>query len=181
MRSQLPWVAGRFRANRQVEVICRDRGASYSAAANSAAPQAVQVADRWHLFENASEAFLQAVRAELPRLRKALAPKAVIDPATLTRAERLQWEGALARTAINEQVEALASTGNAHQADRPDHGGRSPDGKAHPAGRVNAGRIPGQCGGVKAGHFRRGLVVCKKAPDRGPFCKWASASGVSLR
>jgi transposase len=111
MRSQLPWVAGRFRANRQVEVICRDRGASYSAAANSAAPQAVQVADRWHLFENASEAFLQAVRAELPRLRKALAPKAVIDPATLTRAERLQWEGALARTAINEQVEALASTG----------------------------------------------------------------------
>ena len=104
-------VATWFRANRQVEVICRDRGASYSAAANSAAPQAVQVADRWHLFENASEAFLQAVRAELPRLRKALAPKAVIDPATLTRAERLQWEGALARTTINEQVEALASAG----------------------------------------------------------------------
>ena len=104
-------VATWFRANRQVEVICRDRGASDSAAANSAAPQAVQVADRWHLFENASEAFLQAVRAELPLLRKALAPKAVIDPATLTRAERLQWEGALARTAINEQVEALASAG----------------------------------------------------------------------
>lgn len=104
-------VATWFRANRQVEVICRDRGASYSAAATSAAPQAVQVADRWHLYENASEAFLQAVRAELPRLREALAPKAVIDPATLTRAERLQWEGALARTAINEQVEALASAG----------------------------------------------------------------------
>jgi len=104
-------IATWFRANRQVEVICRDRGASYSAAATSAAPQAVQVADRWHLLENASAAFLQAVRAELPRLRKALAPKAVTDPATLTPAERLQWEGALARTAVNEQVEALASAG----------------------------------------------------------------------
>ena len=104
-------VATWFRANRQVKVICRDRGASYTAAANSAAPQVVQVADRWHLFENASEAFLQAVRAELPRLRKALAPMAVLDPATLTRAERLQWEGALARKTVNEQVEALASAG----------------------------------------------------------------------
>ena len=104
-------VANWFRANRQVEVICRDRGASYGAAGNAAAPQAIQVADRWHLFENASAAFLQAVRAELPLLRKALAPQAVIDPATLTRAERLQWEGALARTAVNSQVEALASAG----------------------------------------------------------------------
>ena len=42
---------------------------------------------------------------------------------------------------------------------------------------VNGGRIPGQCGGVKAGHSWRGAVVCKKAPDRGPFCKAASASG----
>ena len=45
---------------------------------------------------------------------------------------------------------------------------------------VNGGRIPGQCGGVKAGQFRRGAVVCKKAPDRGPFCKVASATGVRL-
>ena len=102
-------VANWFRANRQVEVICRDRGASYGAAASAAAPQAIQVADRWHLFENASAAFLQVVRAELPLLRKALAPKAAIDPATLTRAEWLQWEGALARSAVNAQVEALAS------------------------------------------------------------------------
>ena len=104
-------VATWFRANRQVEVICRDRGVSCGAAANAAAPQAIQVADRWHLFENASAACLQTVRAELPLLRRALAPRAVLDPATLTRAERLQWEGALARTAVNEQVAALASAG----------------------------------------------------------------------
>ena len=42
---------------------------------------------------------------------------------------------------------------------------------------VNGGRILGQRGGVKAGHSWRGGVVCKKAPDRGPFCKSASALG----
>jgi len=45
---------------------------------------------------------------------------------------------------------------------------------------VNAGRIKGPCGGVKACHFRRGAVVCKKAPDRGPFCKAASSAGISV-
>ena len=43
-----------LKENRQVRVICRDRGPGYGAAAAEAAPQARQVADRWHLFENAS-------------------------------------------------------------------------------------------------------------------------------
>jgi transposase len=83
-----------LKANPQIEVICRDRGPGYGAAATEAAPQARQVADRWHLFENASAAFLAAVRSEMPRLRQALVPSGPIDPATLTRAERLQWDGA---------------------------------------------------------------------------------------
>lgn len=50
----------------------------------------MQVADRWHLFENASAAFLAAVRSEMPCLRRALAPTGPVDPATLTRAERVR-------------------------------------------------------------------------------------------
>ncbi|MEZ0135673.1 MULTISPECIES: ISL3 family transposase [Novosphingobium] len=90
-----------LRQNPQVEIICRDRGPGYGVAASEAAPQARQVADRWHLFENASAAFLAAVRSEMLCLRRALAPTGPVDPATLTRAERIQWDGAQLREALN--------------------------------------------------------------------------------
>ena len=64
-----------LKENRQVRVICRDRGPGYGAAAAEAAPQARQVADRWHLFENASAAFLSAVRSELPGCARRSGPK----------------------------------------------------------------------------------------------------------
>jgi len=100
-----------LKENRQVRLICRDRGPGYGAAAAEAAPQARQVADRWHLFENASAAFLSAVRSELPRLRKAFSPEKPVDPETLSKAERLQWESAMTREAVNGQVLALAAQG----------------------------------------------------------------------
>ena len=59
----------------------RGHSYGYGAVASEAAPQAQQVADRWHPFENASAAFLAAVRSEMPGLRRALAPTGPIDPA----------------------------------------------------------------------------------------------------
>ena len=41
-----------------ITVIARDRGGGYALAAQRAPPNAIQVADRWHLMENASAAFL---------------------------------------------------------------------------------------------------------------------------
>jgi hypothetical protein len=57
-----------------------------------ALPNAIQVADRWHLMENASAAFLGAVRKSMRSIRTAIGAMTV-SPELLTRAERLQYEG----------------------------------------------------------------------------------------
>jgi transposase len=62
-----------------IVLISRDRGAEYAAAARAGAPQAIQVADRWHLLRNLSEALVLILARHRPQIRKAsraLAPAA---------------------------------------------------------------------------------------------------------
>src|SRR5207344_1380053 len=94
----------------EIRVISRDRGGSYGRAAARAAPQAVQVANRWHLMENASAAFLEAVRRSMRPIRMALG-STVIDPALLTHAERLQHDGHLRREEAYGAIRTLAQVG----------------------------------------------------------------------
>ncbi len=67
----------------------------------------VQVADRWHLMENASQAFLDVVRRSMTPIRRALGA-GTVNPELLTAAERLQHEGFLRREEINAAVRALS-------------------------------------------------------------------------
>lgn len=73
-------------------------------------PNAVQVADRWHLMENASRAFLDAVRKSIRQLRTAIGATK-IDPQLLTAAERLQYECYLRSEETNAAILALSKNG----------------------------------------------------------------------
>jgi transposase len=94
----------------EIDVVSRDRGGGYGEAAARALPHAVQVADRWHLFENANAAFLGAVRKSMQPIRAAIGAT-IINPDLLTCAERLRYEGYLRREEINAAVIALSNDG----------------------------------------------------------------------
>lgn len=97
-------------AQPQIEIVARDRGGAYARAACRALPHAMQVADRWHLMENASRAFLDAVRRSMRQIRRSVGVM-TINPDLLTAAERLQYEGYLRREDTNNAVMAIAKGG----------------------------------------------------------------------
>jgi len=96
-------------AHPTVAIVARDRG-GYGQAVTRTRPEVLQVADRWHLLENASAAFLGVVRRSMGAIRSQLGATA-IDPALLTRAERIQHEGYLQREALNATISKLAKDG----------------------------------------------------------------------
>lgn len=75
-----------LRQNPQVQIICRDRGPGYGAAASEAARRR----GRWPTADTSSAAFLAACRACT---------------------ERLQWDSAQSRKALNRQITDLAGRG----------------------------------------------------------------------
>ncbi|MGW1616622.1 ISL3 family transposase [Streptomyces sp. NPDC002285] len=77
--SVIPWLAG----HPQIEVLCRDRASAYAEAANSAAPQAQQVADRYHLWANLVDAVEKTVVDHRRCLHTIPAPEPEPEP---------QWE-----------------------------------------------------------------------------------------
>lgn len=94
----------------QVHVVARDRGGGYAVASERALPHAIQVADRWHLMENASRAFLDAVGKCMRQVRTAIGA-ARIDSELLTYAEKLQYEGYQRREETNAAILSLSKNG----------------------------------------------------------------------
>lgn len=94
----------------QISTVARDRGGGYALAVAKALPKATQVADRWHLMENASRAFLDAVRKSMRQIRTAIGA-ATINPDLLSAAERIQYEGYLRREDTNSAILGLSKDG----------------------------------------------------------------------
>jgi transposase len=64
-----------MQARPEIELVSRDRGGDYAAAARQGAPQAIQTADRFHLCKNLTEAVEKALarcRAEIRKSQKAV-------------------------------------------------------------------------------------------------------------
>jgi transposase len=73
-----------LRAHPTVDLISRDRGTDYAAAAREAAPQARQIADRFHLVRNLAdvlEQLLARCRAEIRQRQQELFPELPASPA----------------------------------------------------------------------------------------------------
>jgi len=56
----------------EIEIITRDRAGAYADGAKKGAPQAQQVADRWHLLKNANEAFERLLQRQQRAIREAV-------------------------------------------------------------------------------------------------------------
>ncbi len=71
-------LASWFRKYPEIQVVSRDRGGIYAMAAREGAPQARQVADRWHLLKNIGDALERMMYRYMPLIRlvaSELAPK----------------------------------------------------------------------------------------------------------
>ncbi len=78
-----------FKEHPEIQIISRDRGADYATAASQGAPQAVQVADRWHIVRNLSEALSLVLEPSRVQLRS-VSP--VLVSAPLSKSENQQQD-----------------------------------------------------------------------------------------
>lgn len=111
-----------------VTVICRDRAGAYTEGARAGAPEAIQVADRWHLWHNLAEYVEKTVAAHHQCLRpdadipsripaEPVSTAELAEAAAVAAARRGENSALVARTkARYEEVQALKDQGKAIKA-----------------------------------------------------------------
>ncbi|HEC5301903.1 TPA: ISL3 family transposase [Enterobacter asburiae] len=109
-----------FKKYPEIQVVSRDRGGIYSMAAREGAPQARQVADRWHLLKNIGDALERMMYRHMPLIRlvaselspkKSPEPESSVPVPTLRRPERLKQQTRNKRHQRWTEVMALHNKG----------------------------------------------------------------------
>lgn len=111
-----------LRAHPGVELISRDRGGTYAEGATLGAPHAVQVADRWHLFKNLTDALQRILERQHGRLRRAaleVSQRVAVQETTpsvprASAAERRREQNRARRFARYDEAMALKQRGLSH-------------------------------------------------------------------
>ncbi len=55
-----------LRKNKHIKIVTRDRASAYASAISEILPEAIQVADIFHLYQNLMESVKEALKAEFP-------------------------------------------------------------------------------------------------------------------
>ena len=84
-----------------VEVVSRDRGTTFADGANRGAPQALQIADRWHIIKNMGEALEKVLARHHADVKRAMAPAVEEEQQVIAALD----QQALARTLSRSQKE----------------------------------------------------------------------------
>ena len=86
-----------LKAHPSVELITRDRAGAFADGAASGAPNAIQIADRWHILRNLSEALKKVLARHHETIKRAFTPQqeqesapAVPAPAVISHDERIR-------------------------------------------------------------------------------------------
>jgi transposase len=100
-----------LRAHPGAQVICRDRASGYAEGGRLGAPDAIQVADRFHLLQNLTQAVDRVVRAHRACLKDRPEAEAVAQPRPLADGADEQGRRVSVTRQRHAEIHALAVTG----------------------------------------------------------------------